>query len=695
MRLIVATTLIAFAAACAPPGPPPVAKHVVLVTIDTLRADRIGAYGSNTVATPNLDRVAAEGALAEKAVVHVPLTRPSHTSLFTGRLPSEHGIRDNVSPALSTEFPVLGELMKNNGFRTAAFVSSVVLSRQSGLDRGFDHYSDRFEGGADDARFLNTVQKSGDITLGEAVSWLEDHRSEEHLFAWLHLYDPHDPYEPPEPYATEYDGRPYDGEVAWTDELMGRLDRALAELELANDTLLVITSDHGEGLGSHGESAHGFFIYDATLDVPLIVRGPGIEPGTRVAEAVQTIDLLPTVLELTGVTLPEGLKPTGRSVAAALRGASPLEEAPAYAESLVPLLHFGWSDLRSLREGPWKYIEAPRPELYNLEDDPEETENLVSTRAATAARLREKLAAILEDERDWVDDQSSVPAKLLEQLGALGYLGVGSKGSEPTGEDPKDKVSEFRTANALMREGLLRFNEKDLDGSIDRFEELLRLEIESFEIHYYLARALLARERYDGARAHFEEAIARHPSYAAAYEGLARAQLELGDALGALETLRAGEKALPEDAGLVLREARLLRQLGRADEAREAFETALPLAPEDALARVQLGELLRDMGRPQDSIDRMREAIAIDPDVASYWNSLGMVLGGEGLWDEARTAFETAVELDGERAMYTYNLALVMLRSGHTEEAREWFQLTLDLNPQFEAAQVQLNQLNR
>ena len=228
-RLIV-LVMVAASAACAPA--PPVApaertaRHVLVVTIDTLRADRIGVYGNATVATPNFDRLAREGAMALHASAHAPLTRPSHISLFTGLYPAEHGIRDNVSPPLGKTVPVLAEILQQRGFRTGAFVSSIVLSKQSGLGRGFAHYSDQFEVGEDDARFLNTIQKRGDATVAEAVAWLGE-SGPERRFGWVHLYDPHDPYEPPEPYASRYAGRPYDGEVAWSDELVGRLDTAL------------------------------------------------------------------------------------------------------------------------------------------------------------------------------------------------------------------------------------------------------------------------------------------------------------------------------------------------------------------------------------------------------------------------------------------------------------------------------------
>ena len=462
--------MIALAAGCvrAPSAPPP-ARHLILVTIDTLRADHVGVYGNPDVATPHLDGIARAGAMAPDATSHVPLTRPSHVSLLTGRLPPATGIRDNISPAVVPAVPLLAPLLKQAGFATAAFVSSVVLAAQSGLDRGFDVYSDEFEGGSGEAQFLNTVQKRGDVTTGEAIGWLEKTRggpaAPARLFLWLHLYDPHDPYEPPEPYASRYADRPYDGEVAWSDELVGRLDDTLARLGLAKDALLVVTSDHGEGLGDHGETLHGFFVYQSTLRVPFLVRGPGIAPGTRLGATVRLVDVFPTVLDLLAVPAPSGARFDGRSLAPALRGDQDAADPVTYAESLVPLLHFGWSDLRVLRDGRFKYIQAPRPELYDLARDPREQSNLVSAQPARAEAMRSALGKVLEEERATAAGPAAAPAvppELLEKLGALGYVGGAAPAQTAApGADPKDKVEEFRIANDLIREGLLRYHDQD------------------------------------------------------------------------------------------------------------------------------------------------------------------------------------------------------------------------------------------
>lgn len=687
-------------AACSSPPPrareaPPTARNLVIVTIDTLRADRLGCYGNREVETPHLDRLARDGAMAPNAAVQIPMTRPSHTCLFTGLLPFEHGIRDNVSPTLAKDVPTLAETLKTGGFATAGFVSSIVLEAQSGLDRGFDTYDDHFEGaGNDDARFLNTIQKRGDETVKEAVTWLEAHHAGR-FFVWVHLYDPHDPYEPPEPYATRYAGRPYDGEVAWSDELVGRLDAELDRLGLRDDTTLLVTSDHGEGLGEHGEPLHGFFVYQSTLAVPFLVRGPGIVPGVRVPVTVRTIDVFPTVLDLLGVAKPPGLHLSGRSLAAVLRGGPAPAEAASYAESLTPLLHFGWSDLRAIREGRWKYIQAPRPELYDLETDPSETHNLVSRQGARAESLRADLGRLLEKERTAEQrGTETVPPDLLAKLGALGYLGGGrATPGKDAGADPKDKIAEFKRANNLVREGLVRLQQKHYRASVASFRELLSLGIQSFEVHYYMGRGLFALHRYAEAARSFEAAVRYQPGYWPAYDSLAEARALAGDRRGALDALHQGQKAAPDAAALHEREGQIRLQAGERKQAIAAYEAARSLAPKAALLRIRLGELYRDEGDLDHAADVMREGLAIDPAHASYWNSLGMVLGGKGDFAGAEKAFREAASRDAENVEYAYNLGLALQRQGRAAEARRAYQKALELDPGFGEARSRLAEI--
>jgi arylsulfatase A-like enzyme/Flp pilus assembly protein TadD len=670
----------------------------VLVTIDTLRADRVGVYGAEDVETPHLDRIASEGAMALRATAHVPLTRPSHASLFTGMLPTRHGIRDNLSPSRLPEVPTLASVAKSSGFRTAAFVSSVVVASGGGLERGFDLYSDDL--GKDPTNqgvpFLEELQRPGDETLSEAALWLESNR-DSRLFAWIHLYDPHYPYEPPEPYRTRYADRPYSGEVAWTDELVGRLDETLEHLGLRKDTLLVVTSDHGEGLGDHRETLHGFFIYETTLAVPLLFRGPGVKPGTRIESLVQLVDLFPTLVEMLGLEPPENPDISGASLSSSLRGEPPRGERVSYAESLVPLLHFGWSDLRSIRRGKWKYIQAPRPELYDLEADPFEIQNLADSEAELVKGMRGALGEELDRERA-IDtgETSALSQDLLDKLGALGYIGSGApiESSSP-GADPKDKIDEFRIANELIREGIRLLHEKNYAASVARYQKLLELGIESFEIHLNLARGLLALERYGEAARHFEEASGRLPSQHEVWEGLSESRFALGDLEGALGAIQEAQAHIHGNSALHQREGALLVRMGRLEEARKAYEAAVNLDPKDAHVRARYGELLRGMGRIEESIQQLREATELDPDEGSYWNSLGMTLGGNARLGEAEASFRKAVELESENPRYAFNLGLILVRQNRPKEARPFFETALRLEPRFEEARRYLAEINQ
>lgn len=667
-RHAAAAVLAVTLAACGGPSTPPApkhARHLAVVTIDTLRADRVGVYGYKAAATPHLDGLAREGAMAPQASSHVPLTRPSHVTVFTGRLPSETGIRDNISPAVVPEVPLLAEVLKESGFATAAFVSSVVLDSSSGLDRGFDTYADAMEGGGGGAEFLNTLQRRGDAVTSDAIAWLEKTRTaspDGRLFLWLHLYDPHDPYEPPPPYASRFASQPYDGEVAFADEQVGRLDAALTRLGLKDTTALVVTSDHGEGLGDHGETLHGFFVYETTLRVPFFARGPGIRPGTRLSGTVALVDVFPTALDLLGLSPPAGTL-AGRSLAPEMRGEGQRAEVPLYAESLVPLLHFGWSDLRVLRDGRYKYIQAPRPELYDLSNDPGETTDLAAAQPARAAALRTGLGKLLDAERAAVaaragGEAPAVAPELLEKLGALGYVGGAAPAETATpGADPKDKVVEFRIANDLMREGLIRLHERDYAASAARFQAVLARKVSSFEVHFYLGRALVGLSRHAEAVRHFQEAARRSPGFAPAWDSLGRS----------------------------------LVATGRKAEARSAYEKAATLAPKDASVQARLGDLLRDLGVVDEAIRRQTAATELAPDVASYWNSLGMTLGGNRREAEAEAAFRQAARLDQASARYAYNLGLILERQGRATEARPWYEKAAALDPRFAAAREKLS----
>ncbi|MGD9904980.1 MAG: sulfatase-like hydrolase/transferase [Vicinamibacterales bacterium] len=687
----------------APTSPAAAPRHLVIVTIDTLRADRLGAYGSTTVPTPNFDRLAREGVRAVDATTHVPITRPSHATLFTARYPAEHGVRDNISLPLAADIPTLAEALSAQGFATAAFVSTFVLSSPSGLDRGFDVYDDDFEvpQSDEDAVFLSTVQRRGDETLTKVERWLEARSAEtraRRTALWVHLYDPHDPYEPPEPFAARFADRLYDGEVAWTDTLLGRLRTALERHGLWDDALVVVTADHGEALGEHDETGHGFFAYETTLKIPFVIRGPGVPAGRTLDGTLRLVDVSPTLLELLGLPALGGVH-TGTSIAAHLAVDGGPIARQTYAESLTPLVHYQWSDLRVLRDGTWKYILAPRPELYDLAADPGETRDLSTANTATARKLRAALEGLLRAERERAEDPaaavSALSAETLQKLGALGYVSPGAAtGTVAQGADPKDKIEEFRTLSGLMRDGLTLLHQKRFAESERRFAELERAGADSFQLHFYRASALVGLGRGREAEQGFARAIAALPSFTQAHVGLVDARMARKDWRGALAAVQQGERDAPNEPILYDREGQIWQQLGDRGKAMTAYRRVAELAPKDALVRWRMGELLLSEGDPAPALALFREATRLDPEVADYWNSLGMVLGGGGQHDEAATAFAAAIRLDADNARYAYNLGLVRMRAGHADAA-DWFRKALAIDPSFRPARDRLSELSR
>jgi choline-sulfatase len=412
---------------------------VVIITLDTTRADRLPAYGYMDAVMPHLDRLAREGIVFDRATSVGPLTLPAHCSLFTALFPPTHGVHDNADPALSPEHTTLAEILHARGFRTGAFVGSIVLDADRGLSQGFEQYSSVADGAPRDRSRPGPLDRRANLTVDKALQWLGG-VGDSHFFLWVHLYDPHRPYDPPEPYRSA-NSDPYIGEIAFADSQVGRLLEALDRRGRLDRTVVVVAGDHGESLGDHSERDHGVFVYESVLRVPLILRAPGVAPG-RIGDVVRLVDVMPTVLDLLGVQRPTT---DGVSLADAIHGRPGRVDLEAYSESLYPR-RFGWSPLRSLRAGRFKLIEAPRPELYDLERDPFEQRNIYEERRSLADTLQERLAAL---ERGGPltgrgNGEDLIPGEeMQERLASLGY--VGSGGSPATSArrdlpDPKDCI---------------------------------------------------------------------------------------------------------------------------------------------------------------------------------------------------------------------------------------------------------------
>ncbi|HYH47753.1 MAG TPA: sulfatase-like hydrolase/transferase, partial [Thermoanaerobaculia bacterium] len=604
--------------------------NLVVVTLDTTRADRLGCYGSEDVLTPHLDRLAARGTLFEQAVSATPLTLPAHSSLFTGLLPGGHGVRDNGGFHLAEERLTLAEILRDKGWATGGFVAAYVLDRRWGIAQGFDHYLDDFDLSKFKSVSMGDIQRPGDEVVKHGLEWIRtvsgggNGGAEKPFFAWLHLYDPHTPYAPPEPFAGQYAGRPYNGEIAWTDEVVGRLLDGLDGLGLTGRTLVAVIGDHGESLGEHGETGHGFFVYEPTTRVPFLLAGPypGLA-GRRVPGVVRQIDLLPTLLELLGVEAPAT---QGQSLVPAILGRPDAPVLTGYSEAFYARYHYGWSELRALRQGRWHFIEAPRPELYDLEADPGEQRNLASAERRTVAALRQELARL---------EQSTGPApaaaapleedeETLRKLAALGYLGsrVDTEKSWRDLPDPKDRIHVYN----LMDRARDEIVTSAPDRAIATLREVLAEDPEVIDAWFMLGNAFLQKREWEEAAAAYRKTLEKKPDHDYAVIGLADTLVATGrvdDAVLGYQRYLARD---PDNAQVAYRLAQVLLDEGRNDEAEKAFRRTLEIEAKTARAHVGLGVVAfrrQDLAGARQEISR---ALAIDPKAGHARYNLALVL---------------------------------------------------------------------
>lgn len=559
---------LALACSGATPAPSASAASVLLVTIDTLRADRVGAYGDASARTPNIDGLARGGVVFEAAYCTAPITLPSHASLLTGLLPPAHGVRGNGSFALGKGARTLGEVLRSRGLRSAAFVGAFPLARRFGLDRGFDHYDDAFERAP--GLHFEFPERPADRVVAAARAWLAANPGP--AFVWVHLYDPHAPYAPP----AEFRGAdPYRGEIAFVDSALGPL---LLDWDARpGPAVVALAADHGEAFGEHEEESHSLFVYDTTLRVPLVLRGAGVPAGRRIATPVSLVDLPASLADLAGASgsLPgASLRPLWAHEGA--RGAA------VYAETLAPRLDFGWSDLRAWRDGKFKYVRAPRPELFDLEADPGETRNLVASEPERARAMAADLETALKEmgERE---SRAAADPEAAERLRALGYVqGPGGRGS---GADPKDRVG---VARSLARASGPFSGPEEV---VRTYREIVALDPENPLANFRLADALLRAGRAREAVPHFTRVIEGGPTSADPFVGLATAYAELGRIGDAERVLR---RALDLELGsgqVHFNLGEIARSRGDEKSARAAYEAALSDESTRARARERLDSL--------------------------------------------------------------------------------------------------------
>lgn len=645
-------------------GPDGAPANLLLITLDTFRGDHLGANGAAQVDTPCLDRLAAAGANFTRARASVPLTLPSHASIMTGRAPHSHGVRDNGLAALDASVVTLAEVLGAEGYATAAFVGSFVLDHRFGLDQGFEHYDDQV---ATDLAMLERpeAERDGAAVVGAFEDWLSRRASDrperghaEPFFAWIHLYDPHAPYQAPEPFRSKYPRNPYAAEIAYTDSLACRAVEVLEAQGVVERTLIAAVGDHGEGLGEHGEATHSLLIYNSTLHVPMLMHRPGRVPAVSVPDLVRTIDLAPTLLDYLNLGREFG---EGSNLRSRIERDSIGTEEPnglvARSESRYGERVLGWSPLFGLEEGRYHFIRAPTPELFDLERDPGESRNVFAEQPEVSARLASRLDAMLADDPGLVETSGAVlDSAEIAKLRSLGYLAGSGRSPKPPPQagavDPKAKI--------------------------EIWEQLQR------------GIGLYERGEYADAARGFEAVLREERDLPLLFEYLSASYVRLGD-WEKFERLHDLARARGvETAALHLDMGRRYRQRAEPALAEAAFERALALEPLSVTGWYELAELHRAEGRLEDAASAYREALAINPAYAFAWNGLGVTLsslagprvgGADGPRPQAAAldAFERAVELAPGDPRSVLNLAVQLERMGRRLEALARYRQCLEL----------------
>jgi arylsulfatase A-like enzyme/Flp pilus assembly protein TadD len=622
--------------------------NLLLITLDTVRADRLSCNGSKRVSTPHLDGLAAGGVNFTRARTSAPLTLPAHASIMTGTYPPVHGVRDNGSYRLPEDQLALAEVLDEHGYETAAFIGAFVLDRSFGLAQGFDVYD---EGDWGEARIGGNLaaERPAEAVYDAFSKWIEERAEDGPFFAWVHLYDPHAPYTPPEPFRKRYVSDPYAGEIAYTDAVVGKIVADLGSRALLQSTLVAVVGDHGEGLGEHGEQTHSLLIYNSTIHVPMLLTFPDrIPPGKTVDQLTRTIDLAPTILDYLGLARPFG---QGTSLRSLIDGKDLDEEILAYSESLYPSLNLGWSELRGLEAGSHRFILAPRPELYDLAHDPGERENVIDSDPVTADRLERHLAAFIESMRE-SEEQSrrSVDHRTEEMLRSLGYVSGdrSPRGNTALRADPKDKIGLW----TAIESGLALYGQGDFSSALKLFEKALTEDSTIPILYNHIGWSYIELNQYDRA------------------EQVYRLAIEKG-----FET-----SELHSNLGLIY------SRWGEFAKAEQELLVALEMEAGNVSAHYRLANVYRATKSYSKAAKHYRRVLAIDFEYVWAANGLAMTLAAEGKNEEALTAFREAVRIDPGMAPSYLNLAVHLERMKRFQEALEAYQKFLDLASEAEYA---------
>lgn len=655
--------------------------NVILITLDTLRADFVSAYEKGKADTPNIDRVAKEGVLFETCIAQTPLTLPSHTSILSGTYPLHHQIRDNGGFLVPESLELISEILQKQGLITSAFIAAYVLHSKWGINQGFDTYSDEFDLSRYERVSLGNVQKRAEEVLANAKKWLKTHKKDR-FFTWIHLYDPHTPYEPPSPFKEKFPRRPYRGEVEYTDHQLGLFFQFLKDEGLYDKSLIIMAADHGEGLGQHNEGTHGFFVYETTVRVPLIIRAPFRFPTKKVTNVVELIDLAPTILEALDIPAPSSYQ--GQSLLGLMFGDRQRNKDTAYTETYYPRLHFGWSELKALYyDNHRKYILAPKDELYNLETDKEEKDNLALKKSYQARKVKERLQKFIREKSQNAKqpgEAKNLDKDDLQKLAALGYLTtVVDTSNKENLPDPKGKVEVF---NQLSR-AKEHMTKERYDEAIEMLKKILETDPHLVDGILQLGNAYTRKYMHEEALECFYRVLEQKPDYQAAMVNVIGSLMGLQRYDKGIEEAKRFLKIFPRDFTLYNELGTIYALKQENDKALEAFHTSIDIEPVNPNALNKIGGIYivkKDFKTAETFIEKARK---INPNLRKLYFHLAQVEDARGNIDKAIDYYKKELESYPRDHKSAYNLAEDLRKRGENEQAIQYYRQAIDSNPRF------------
>jgi arylsulfatase A-like enzyme/Tfp pilus assembly protein PilF len=617
-------------------------SHVVIFTLDTTRADRLGAYGWTRARTPHLDNLAARGVRFDDAVTVAPITGPAHAAIFTGQYPARHGVRDNATTPLPDRAETLAESLAAAGFATGGFIGAFVLDRAYGFAQGFSTFGGftRVESGRE-----ANAERVGAEVVDEALRWVATIPVDQRLFLWVHLYDPHAPYAPP-PSAATSGGDGYDDEVAYMDGQIGRVLQALEARGTLADTLVMAVADHGESLGEHGEDEHGVFLYEPVLRVPWIIAGPGVPAARVVSEQVRVIDVVPTVLDALG--LPSASDLDGETLWPVVTGGARAIVPAAYAESYYPKLHYGWSELRALRADGWKVIDAPTAELYALGRDRQEATNLYAGQQSLADRMIAEARRLEEGMTGGTQPEAATPDRdTLERLRSLGY--IGSAAPLPKGErgpDPKDRIEERRQFKVLMSAAIDDLGAGRIDAAISALRQLVATNERVYDLHQLLGEAYGRQGRVREALGEYDMAALLNTRTPAPHLSAAELLLRAGQVREARVRVDRASAIDGTSFDVAFVRAQVLDAEGRTEDAISEYERAIAINPANPRPRMLLVGVASRVQRFAVAERELQALLAMQFQPSRTHFALGQLAQMQGRRAEAATHYEQALRIE-------------------------------------------------